>query len=44
MGRRNNTNGVANDRSSLEIFTSNFLDEMYDFENQVLVQAHQGCK
>ena len=24
---------LSNDRSSLEIFTSNFLDEMYDFEN-----------
>ena len=27
---------LSNDRSSLEIFTSNFLDEMYDFENNVL--------
>ena len=24
---------LSNDRSSLEIFTSNFLDEMYDFES-----------
>ena len=24
---------LSNDRLSLEIFTSNFLDEMYDFEN-----------
>ena len=27
---------LSNDRSSLEVYTSNFLDEMYDFENNVL--------
>ena len=34
---------LSNDRSSLEIFTSNFLDEMYDFENNVLFKPTKAC-
>ena len=28
---------LSKDRSSLELFVSEFLDKLYDFDNQVLV-------
>ena len=34
---------LSNDRSSQEIFTSNFLDEMYDFENNVLFKPTKAA-